>query len=443
MTLWQLPACEAADKIRSGEISSADLVEACLDRIAATDSDIGAFTHLDRETALSDAAAMDRIRRRGRALGELHGIPLALAEVFDTQSIPSGTPIAPDAKRTPNTDAAVMDRLREAGAIRIGKTSSNELDASHVAAVRNPHAADRSAGTAASGSAAAVAAGHVPLALCVQSNGSLINSASYCGIFGFKPTRGMISRRGCFLTSPSLDQIGVLGRSLQDVATLTDAIAAYDPSDDSSFPRPRPRTLEGYRSEPPVEPCFAWIELPFLEAAPESTRHGFEEVMETLGDRIEKIPAPKSFTEIGHHHQVVQSYELLRSIDRQPALEPDQINPSLRAILESAKSLTEKDYNLALAMMAGAEEFFASFFHDFDAIIAPSALGEAPILGATISDAACSAIWTFAGLPCLSAPWLRGESGLPVGVQLIGSAEEDDRLFRTAGWLERHLQDAA
>lgn len=443
MTLWQLPAQEAADKIRSGEISSADLVEACLDHAEQTDEAIGAWAYRDRELALSQANEMDVLRRKGRALGSLHGVPVALAETFGTADLPSVPVMSANESRTAPADAAVQDRLREAGAVRLGNTAAKVIDSTTLADISNPRDPGRAAGTSAAGAAAAVAAGHVPLALSVQSDAAIINAASYCGIFGFKPSRGVISRRGCAETSASLDQIGAFGRSLEDIALLTDAVSGYDPADPASFARPRPRMGEGYRSLPPVEPLFAWIELPFLDTLPEATRAGFDELTEVLGERIEKVPAPKSFSQILNHHRTVQDYELSRRIAKDPRLDPGRLSPQLQEVLERAQAVAEKDYEFALSMMAGAEEFFETFFHDYDAILTPAAFGEAPKLGEASSDAKCATIWSFAGLPCLSAPWLASETGLPVGVQLIGSSEEDDRLFRTAAWLQRHLNEEA
>lgn len=441
MTLWQLSACEATDKIRSGEVSSVELVSACIDHISATDAQIGAWAFVDKDLAVSNAGSMDDIRKRGRAVGALHGVPIGLADLFDTSQMPTGWGLAAHSSRRPERDCAVVDRMREAGAVCLGKTSTTALDGHTQSNVRNPHNLQHGAGGSAAGSAAAVAAGHVPLAVALQSNGAVIGSASNCGVYAFKPTRGMISRTGCLSLSPSVDQVGVLGRSLDDIAVLVDCLASYDPSDPASFARPRPRASDGYRSEPPVEPCFAWVELESLESLPEATRQGLEELIQSLADQVERVPAPKSFSEIARHHQTVQDYEFANTINSRSDLTPDQLDAGLQSILQRAQAVSAEDYHLARAMLIGAEEFFQSFFYDYDAIIAPAFPGEAPKPGDTQLDTDCSTIWTFAGLPCLSMPILAGETGLPVGVQLVGSAEEDDRLFRTAAWLERHLQE--
>lgn len=447
MTLWQLSALDAADKIRSGEISSGDLVRSCLDRISETDTQIGVWPQLDGEPAVAQGEIIDDLRRRGHALGSLPGIPVASAlpvEPTVSRSNSSQTVSASSASGT-STGVNVFNRLVEAGSVHIENILGFDTDTEDHTQVRNPHNQGHAAGDqpASAKAAAAVSAGHVPLAVSLQSSGALISAASYCGIHGFKPTRGTISRRGCALSSPTLDSIGILGRSLSDISAFADALASYDSADPQSIPRPRPALVQGYRSKPPVEPCFAWVELPHIAALPDATRQGFYELIDSLGDRIEKIPAPKSLIELNQHHQVVHDFEIAQSFDRRQPARSGEIDERIVSAHKRAQSISEEDYKLALAMLAGAEQFFVSFFYDYDAIIAPAALAEATLLGTARNDAVCTTIWDFAGLPCLSAPWLAGETGLPVGVQLIGSPEEDDRLLRTAAWLERHLDDSA
>ncbi len=236
-----LPAVEAARKIRQGTLSSVDLVKACLARIDETDGQLKAWAHLDGEHALNQAEEMDSIRRAGRPVGPLHGLPVGLKDIIDTHDFPTerGTPIF--SGRKPSNDAALVERLREAGAVILGKTVTTEFAFMHPAGTRNPHDPGYSPGGSSSGSAAAVAAYHVPLAIGTQTNGSVIRPAAFCGTYGFKPTRGVVSRRGVLQTSKSLDQVGVFGRTLEDVALLADVIGGYDPSDPLCYARPRPK----------------------------------------------------------------------------------------------------------------------------------------------------------------------------------------------------------
>ncbi|MDA8742438.1 amidase, partial [bacterium] len=224
---YTLTATEAVQAIASGRLSSVDLVKSCLEQIADTDASIKAWAHLDPESALAQAAECDRIRKAGLGTGPLHGLPVGLKDVIDTRDMPTqrGTDIFKD--RQPDKDARLVERLRESGAVIMGKTVTTELAFVHANDTRNPHNPEYSPGGSSSGSAAAVAACHVPLAVGTQTNGSVIRPASFCGTFGFKPTRGVISRAGVLKTSDSLDQVGCFGRSLEDVALLTDALAGY------------------------------------------------------------------------------------------------------------------------------------------------------------------------------------------------------------------------
>ncbi len=262
---------EYVQSIQEGKFTSEKLVMECLDRIDATEPDIGAWAHLDRENALGQARNLDEIRKRGQPVGNLHGIPVGVKDIFDTCEFPTqrGTPIY--SGRQPDADSAVVEKLREAGAVIPGKTVTTEFAWMHPADTRNPHNPAHTPGGSSSGSAAAVAAGHVPLAIGSQTGGSTIRPASYCGIYGFKPSRGIISRRGVFQTAATLDQVGLFGQNLGDVALLADVVGGYDASDNMSYLVPRPRVLDGFLSEVPVEPNFAWIELPYADQFSEAT----------------------------------------------------------------------------------------------------------------------------------------------------------------------------
>jgi Asp-tRNA(Asn)/Glu-tRNA(Gln) amidotransferase A subunit family amidase len=440
MEIGALGALEIAERIRSGELSSEDCVLACARRIESTDDRIRAWAHFDRERALDEARAMDELRRHGQPLGALHGVPVGVKDIIDTRGLPTalGTEVHHD--RAPDADAAVVEKLREAGAVVLGKTTTTEYAFMHPAATRNPHDPGRTPGGSSSGSAAAVAAGHAPVAIGSQTNGSVIRPAAYCGVYGFKPSRGIISRRGMLRTSEHLDQVGVFGRGLGDVATLADVLAGYDAADPASYPRPRPRMHEGCVSEVPVEPCFAWLEAPYLDRLSSDAREGFEELLDALGERVERLPAPRSFTEAIHSHRVIHEVELYRNLREDIDRHGERVSAEVRSAAERGRNHGEGAYAAALSMLEGAERYFAEFFCDYDAIITPASGGEAPDVASGTGDPIFCTLWTFAGLPCLSLPLLVGAAGLPVGVQLVGGANADDKLLRTASWLLRTLQ---
>lgn len=439
-----LSAVEAARRIRAGSLSSVDLVTACLAQIDKTDGTIKAWAYIDREGALAQAAEMDTIRKSGRAVGPLHGVPVGLKDIIDTKTMPTerGSPVF--AGRQPKSDAAIVDRLREAGAVILGKTATTEFAFMHPAQTRNPHNPEFSPGGSSSGSAAAVAAFHVPLAIGTQTNGSVIRPASFCGTYGYKPTRGIVSRRGIFQTSKSLDQVGTFARTLEDAALLTDAIGGFDPTDNLSFARPRPNMFEGAHTEVPVNPAIVWFDLPFNDRLSSDAKEGMDEVLAALeeaGAKIERIPVSENLTNLIEVQSTIHLYEICQHQGKVFDAHWDELSTSLQPLVARGRDISAAQYEDAVEVMTSANGFFAEFFTEFDAVLAPSAAGQAPRFdsGATGDPIFCT-IWTLCGLPCLTMPILTSENNLPVGVQLIGAIERDDRLFRTANWVLNKLQ---
>ncbi|MEM6549447.1 MAG: amidase [Pseudomonadota bacterium] len=438
--LTALSAVEVVQKIVAGELTSTAVVGACLDKIDETDGALKAWAHLDRDWALAQAAEADRLRKEGRATGRLHGVPVGLKDVVDTKDLPTERGSVIFAGRRPGADAALVDRLREAGAVVLGKTKTTEFAFVHPTDTVNPHDHRRTPGGSSSGSAAAVAAGQVPVAIGTQTNGSVIRPASFCGVYGFKPSRGMISRRGVLQTSRSLDQMGGFARSLEDVAALADAIAGYDPADPASFPRPRPSALAGAREEPPVEPALAWLDMPYHDRLDADARAGMEAVVDALGPRVKRMEAAPTLSGLVEVQATLHHYEICQHLGAVFDGHWDRVSDTLKPVITHGRAISEAEYQDALAVQASADGFFAEFFTEFDAIIAPSATGEAPMLGGNTGDPVFCTIWTLAGLPAVTVPLLVGDNGLPIGLQLIGAREEDDRLMRSTAWVTRALQ---
>ncbi|MFK7879592.1 amidase [Roseobacter sp.] len=438
-----LTATEAGQFIASGQLKSVQLVQSCLDQITKTEGAIHAWAYLDPEAALSQAATCDALRQKGLATGPLHGIPVALKDIIDTRDMPTerGTPIFKG--RQSEDDARIVEYLREAGAVIMGKTVTTELAFVHANETRNPHNPERSPGGSSSGSAAAVAAEHVPLAIGTQTNGSVIRPASFCGTFGFKPTRGTLPRTGVLQTSQSLDQIGSFARSLEDTALLADAIAGYDQRDPESYSHARPAMAKGSKQDAPLDPDFAWFNLPFYDRLSEATSEGFEGVMEIMGDRVTRMDPANQLSNLVAVQARIHEYEIALHLAEVFDGHWDQISETLKPIITRARKISAAEYQDALAVKASAEAFFDDFFIEFDAIIAPAAAGEAPEFGNGTGDPIFCTLWTLAGLPCVTLPLLVGETGLPIGVQLIGPAKKDDRLLRTARWLQNHIAAAA
>lgn len=433
--LSALSACQARDLILDGRLSSEDLTTACLAKIEATDGKLKAWAHIDRDVALEKARTMDAVRKTGRATGPLHGVPVGVKDIIDTRDLPTENGSSVFAGRQPDADATIVERLTEAGAVVLGKTKTTEFAFMHPTDTTNPHDGSRTPGGSSSGSAAAVAAGQVPLAIGTQTGGSVIRPASFCGIFGIKPTRGHISCRGVLRTSISLDTVGTFGRTLEDAALLVDAIAGYDSADPASMPRPRCKLAEGVGEDPPVPPVIAWFDMPYHDRLDDDARDGIEAVLDVLCNEVERFDVAPNLGDLVATQELIHEYEFARHMAEVIETDRDRLSDTVRPAIDRAFETTRDQYEDALARKDSAEAFFARHFEEFDAILSPSATGEAPAIRTGTGDPAFCKVWTLCGLPSVTLPVLVGERGLPIGVQLVGGIEEDQRLMRTASWM--------
>src|SRR5437660_5661178 len=238
--------------IREGVVTSVELVQACLARVREIDGQVQAWTFLDPEHALAQARAADELRMSGQSLGALHGVPVGLKDIIDTADMPTENGSVLHAGRTPSHDASVVSLLRGAGAVILGKTVTTEFATRTPGKTRNPHNSGHTPGGSSSGSAAAVAAGMVPLALGSQTTGSTVRPASYCGVYGLKPTHGLIPRHGMFQLSRALDHVGLFARTIDDLALLLEQLVGYDERDPDSRPRARIPYRDVAAEEPPL-----------------------------------------------------------------------------------------------------------------------------------------------------------------------------------------------
>ena len=440
--LCNLSAVEARDLILDGRISSEALTTACLQKISDTDAALKAWAFIDEDAALYQARTMDAVRKTGRATGILHGVPVGLKDIIDTAGLPTENGSPACAGRQPAADAAIVERLAEAGAVVLGKTKTTEFAFLHPTDTTNPHDPTRTPGGSSSGSAAAVAAGQVPVAIGTQTGGSVIRPASFCGTFGIKPTRGHISRRGVLRTSVSLDTVGTFGRTLADAALLADAIAGYDPADPASMARPRCRLAAGVDEAPPVPPAIAWYEMPHHDRLDADAREGIEAVIAALGGHVERFDVAPTMGDLVATQELIHEFELVQHLSEVIDRHHDLLSETVKPAIARARSITQTRYEDAMAVKASAEAFFAKAFEDFDAILSPSATGEAPGITTGTGDPAFCKVWSLCGLPCVTMPVLVGNNDLPIGVQLVGGVEEDQRLMRTANWMLREISDS-
>lgn len=439
---YQLGAAEAALAIREGRLTAEELVVSCLDRIEAQEGQIGAWAFVDRQLALQAARDADLTRRAGKPLGALHGVPVGVKDIFDTADLPTedGTPL--HAGRTPAYDASAVAALRCAGAIVLGKTVTAELAVCTPGRTRNPHDPQRTPGGSSSGSAAAVAAHMVPLAIGTQTNGSVIRPASYCGVVGYKPSFGLISRYRVLRASRSLDQVGVFARSIADAALLAEQLMGFDRHDRDTRMRARPDLVGFATQTPPLPPRLALVRTPAWPQADAAAQAAFAALAEYLGGAVSVVDLDDLLGAAVDWHRTIMEAELARNYRRELERGGAQLSPALRAILERGRTITAGDYLAALeqvpALVSGLEQVLL----EYDAILTPAASGEAPLgLESTGNPVFCTP-WTLCGMPAISLPLLQGAAGMPLGAQLVAARDDDARLLRTANWLASQVAQA-
>ena len=425
-----LTATQAAGEIARGAISAEDYTAACLERIAEVDREVRAFVHIDPEHALKQARALDRKKADGGRIGPLHGVPVGIKDIFDTADYPTecGSPIL--AGRRPQADAAAVRRLREAGAVIIGKTVTTEFAYFHPGKTRNPRDLKRTPGGSSSGSAAAVAAGMVPLAIGSQTNGSMIRPAAFCGVFGVKPSHGLISRAGALTLSHKLDHVGAFARSLEDLALILDVLAGEDPADPDSRPYASPSFCATVGEEPPIPPSFTLVRTPMWDKADADARSALEDLAKELG--AHEFDLPDYYRDAWSALRAIMATDMAHNlgdfVDK-----GGEVSKQFRDLIAEGRKVTATEYLAALRDARRYADGMASIFEQFsDAILTLSARGVAPQGLEATGDPVFCTLWTLTGFPSLNLPLLANADGLPIGVQLVGAHGRDERLLRTA-----------
>lgn len=433
-----LTATVAAGLIARGELSSVELVSACLEQVAAQDQTIGAFQYIDPEHALTQARRADEKRREGRGVGPLHGVPVAIKDIIDTQDMPTEHGCAVFKGRQPEQDAACVAALRAAGAVILGKTVTTELATFAPGRTRNPRDLGRTPGGSSSGSAAAVAAGMAPVALGTQTIGSVIRPASFCGVVGYKPTFGLIPRVGVLEQSGSLDTVGVMARSVEDAALVVEVMQGVDTRDAASRDVARPPLLATATQDWALAPMFTFVKTHAWEMADAVTREAFGELVEQLGSNVTEVSIDLS-TESGvEAARTVNRVELAHRFGPLMDRGADVLSPVLVNMIEEGRRVSGVDYVDALNARARYYASIEEIVINHGTILTPAALGPAPEgLDSTGNPIFC-AFWTYLGVPAVSLPLLEAD-GLPMGVQLVGLRGDDGRLLRTANALIRQL----
>jgi Asp-tRNA(Asn)/Glu-tRNA(Gln) amidotransferase A subunit family amidase len=426
--------------MREGLLTAEELVQACLERIHQLEPTVQAWQFLDEEHAFAQARAADERKRSGQAVGALNGIPVGIKDIIDTADMPTENGTVLHKGRTPRADAAVVARMRAAGAVIMGKTVSTECAYFSPGKTRNPHNPEHTPGGSSSGSAAAVAAAMVPLALGSQTAGSTIRPAAFCGVYGYKPSHGLIPRTGVLQLSRTLDHIGLFARGIDDLALLAEELVGYDEGDPDTRLRARIPFQAISAEEPPIPPTLAFIKTPHWERVDADAKEAYAELIEALGDRVEEVDLFPSASEAWDLQKIIMEAEMASNLEPLWVGGKDKLSERLRGLMERGRDTRVVDYQRALRRVAPmAESFDELFMERYDAILTPPALGTAPKgLGATGDPVFC-VLWTLLGLPAVTLPLMSGANGLPLGVQLVGRRNFDARLLRTARWVEKKV----
>ncbi|RZN16607.1 amidase [Bradyrhizobium sp. Leo121] len=422
-----LPASMLADRIKRGETSALDLMNACLDRIAAREPDVRAWAFLDAERAREEARRADEHRASGGPLGALHGLPIGVKDVFDTADMPSEYGSETLRGRRPNADADAVAALRRAGAIIVGKTATSEFGMYHPSPTRNPQDLSRSPGVSSAGSAAAVVDHMVPLALGTQHTASTTLPASFCGAFAFKPSLGFTSMAGSNVLVPRMAHLGLLARSIGDLCLFAGAfdpaLAAVQPA--ASAPR------------------LGVVKGPGWKLIDDNAGKAFETFIQSLPTATVEVELPLEFD-----HALDVTFGLLNAhlayrFGSEPAETIRRYCTPLQRGIEAGHTISAASYLRFDARADRLVELASRMFIQHDALITLSAPGEATRLEDGPGSGVMSMPWSLCGLPTISLPLLRGDEGLPIGVQLIGARGRDRDLLRIAGWLENATRESA
>ena len=420
----ELGAMAATEAMVMGTLTSEELTEACLARIAEREATIGAWQHLDAEYARAQARARDSEPPRG----PLHGVPIAVKDIIDTVDMPTcyGSPVY--AGHHPAWDAACVAACRVAGAVIVGKTVTTEFAYFHPGKTRNPHNPEHTPGGSSSGSAAAVADGMVPLAFGSQTAGSVVRPASFCGVVGYKGTYGLFSMAGIKPFAQSLDTLGVFARGVADAALMHSALLGIPCEHAPSTAPPRVglcRTAEWSAADADMQ-----------DAVEESARS-----IAQAGATVAEVELPRPFADLVQAQLAVMTFEAARSFQFEYMEHRGQLSDRMAKIIEDGRAVHHAVYYEAQRLATECRRAVDALFVSHDVLLAPSAVGTAPHGIETTGDPLFNRIWTLLGVPCVSLPRFRGANGLPIGVQLIGAYGRDEELLAAADWIDTRLAE--
>lgn len=427
------------EAFRDGIFTVTDYVDRLNQRVLALEPGIGAFEWFEPARAMAEAE-----ERAGGILRELplFGVPVGVKDIIATRGIPTRMGSRVFANHVPGRSAGIVRRLEALGGLVMGKTVTAEFAFRHPGKTRNPWNPAHTPGGSSSGSAAAVAAGFVPVAIGTQTLGSIIRPAAFCGVVGYKPSFGAISRDGVYPFSRTLDHVGVFARSVEDAAWFGACLMGQDARDEATGIRAGMRTLS-VPLEPATEaPRLAVVKTSRWSMATEAQQANFTEAVATLKDagaKVREVPLPRAFDDLWAVAQAIMDYDASRGFSLLESRHRLQFSPVLTELLDRGKRITAEQHAANLARRDEYRRWLDGLFDGCAAIVTISAPGEAPHGLANTGDAGFATPWTLTGLPAITIPSGRGPRGLPLGLQIVGRYREDERALSVAGWCESVL----
>ncbi len=422
--LNMLSAAEAARAIAAGDFTSEALVKACLERIEEREPKVRAWAFLDPDLALKQARALDRELKKSGPRGALHGVPVGIKDVLDTADMPTQMGSAIYKGHQPRSDAACVAMMRRAGAVILGKTVTCELAGVAPRETRNPHDPKRTPGGSSSGSGAAVADFHVPVAFGTQTGGSVLRPAAFCGAVGYKPTYNLINRAGLKFAAEGVDTIGLIGRTVEDMALVTDACVGRSH-----------KAVAKLKAPPRIGLCrtFLWDEKaqPETKAAVEAAARAAEKA----GARVRPLELPAAFTRLTRVRDLINNYERAVGLAWEWDVHRKRLSPQMTATVERGLAAKHADYLEAVVHAQACRLEIDTLLEDFDVLLTPAVNGEAPLGLDYAGDPAFQSLWTLLHVPSITLPLAKGPGGMPVGVQLVAARNADKTLLEAARWM--------
>jgi aspartyl-tRNA(Asn)/glutamyl-tRNA(Gln) amidotransferase subunit A len=430
----------AAQEIRQGRLTPLDLLDTCLERIDRYEPTIQAWVFVDRAGARAEAERLTSEARRGQWRGPLHGIPIGIKDIFDVHDWPTAAGSRLLVQSIARRDCTVVRRLRQAGAVLLGKTVTTPYASFDPPPTRNPWNLRRTPGGSSSGSAAAVACGMCLGAMGSQTGGSITRPASYCGVAGCKPTHGRVSADGVLPLAPSIDHPGPIALCVRDLVALLQVIAGFDPYDPMCSDRAVPDYLATL-SQPPSKPHLGRVRGLFEDLAEPPVRALMDQVstvVRSKGASVKEVALPAAFSEVIPRHRVVMAVEGAQFHEIRMGRHPDDYPPKIRSLLEEGLACPAPEYARCKEHQRQLSKEILASFEDVDALLVPATTGPAPGADST-GDPAFNSPWSYTGLPVVSllAGW--SPEGLPLAIQLVGRPWGEAGLFAAALWCEEVL----